>query len=65
MMMGCDLHDKSMLLKGVVGRGKAWLKSYGTRAGWRRRVMGDLQRRTAGSGSGGEGEPIPQRCRGV
>ena len=43
MMIGCDLHDKSMLLKGAVDRGKPWVKSYGTKAASRRRVIQDLQ----------------------
>ena len=47
MMIGCDLHDKSMLLKGAVDRGKPWLKTYGTSAGSRQRMIADLQRRSA------------------
>jgi len=52
MMIGCDLHDKSMLLKGAVDRGKPWLKTYGTSAGSRGRMMADLQRRAAKAGAG-------------
>jgi len=51
MMIGCDLHDKSMLLKGAVDRGKPWLKTYGTSAGSRRRMIADLQRRAAQAGA--------------
>jgi transposase len=47
MMIGCDLHDKSMLLKGAVDRGKPWLKTYGTSPGARRRMITDLRRRAA------------------
>ena len=47
MMIGCDLHDKSMLLKGAVDRGKPWLKSYGTSAVSRGRMIADLRRRAA------------------
>ena len=50
MMIGCDLHDKSMLLKGAVNRGKPWLKTYGTAIGSRRRLVADLHRRAAKAG---------------
>ncbi len=51
MMIGCDLHDKSMLLKGAVDRGKPWLKSYGTKAASRRRVIKDLESRADQAGA--------------
>lgn len=51
MMIGCDLHDKSMLLKGAVDRGKPWLKTYGTIAASRRHMVKDLQSRAAKAGA--------------
>ena len=51
MMIGCDLHDKSMLLKGAVDRAKPWLKTYGTTVGSRRRMVADLHRRAAKAGA--------------
>ena len=50
MMIGCDLHDKSMLLKGAVDRAKPWLKTYGASIGSRRRMVADLHRRAAKAG---------------
>ncbi len=51
MMIGCDLHDKSMLLKGAVDRGTPWLKTYATAIGSRRRMVADLHRRAAKAGA--------------
>ena len=51
MMIGCDLHDKSMLLKGAVDRDKPWLKTCGTSVGSRRNMVAYLQRRAAKGGA--------------
>jgi len=51
MMIGCDLHDKSMLLKIAVDRGKPWVKTYGTSAPARRRMSEYLQRGAAQAGA--------------
>lgn len=51
MMIGCDLHDKSMLLKGAVDRDNPWLKTWGTSIGARRRMVADLHRRAAKAGA--------------
>jgi len=42
-MVGCDLHDKSMLLKIAVERGKPWVRSWGTDRSARRAMVGYLQ----------------------
>jgi transposase len=42
-MVGCDLHDKSMLLKIAVDRGDPWVRSCGTDRSARRSMIGYLQ----------------------
>jgi len=49
-MIGCDLHDKSMLLKGAVDRGKSWVKTCATSVGSRRSMIADLRRRATVAG---------------
>ena len=44
-MVGCDLHDKSMLLKIAVDRGRPAMRSWGTDAGARQAMRADLKRR--------------------
>ena len=44
-MVGCDLHDKSMLLKMAVDRGDPLVRTWGTDASARRAMMADLRRR--------------------
>ncbi|MEI7903545.1 MAG: IS110 family transposase [bacterium] len=51
-MIGCDLHDKSMLLKIVSDRDKPALRSWGTDGRARRAMIADLQRRAAQAGAG-------------
>jgi len=51
MMIGCDLHDKSMLLKAAVNLGKPWLRSYGTKAASRQHMIKYLQTRAAQEGA--------------
>jgi transposase len=51
MMIGCDLHDKSMLLKGAVDRGEPWLKNCGTSSGARQRMVDDLYRKADKAGA--------------
>jgi transposase len=48
-MVGCDLHDKSMLLKIVEDQGRPLVRSWGTDASARRAMAADLRRR-AGTG---------------
>jgi len=43
MMIGCDLHDKSMLLKAVVDHGKPWVKTWGTSPSARRKMIATLK----------------------
>lgn len=49
-MVGCDLHDKSMLLKIAVDRGQPALRSWGTDASAREAMIADLKRRAAQAG---------------
>lgn len=49
-MIGCDLHDKTMLLKGAVDRQEPWLKNWGTSIAARRRMIADLHRRADKAG---------------
>lgn len=49
-MVGCDLHDKSMLLKIAVDRGMPRVRSWDTKASARRAMMADLHRRAAQAG---------------
>ena len=51
MMVGCDLHDKSMLLKIAVDRDKPVVRSWGTDAAARRAMIADLQQRAAQAGA--------------
>lgn len=51
MMIGCDLHDKSMLLKGAVDRSEPWLKNCGTSIAMRQRMISDLHRRADKAGA--------------
>jgi len=51
-MVGCDLHDKSMLLKMAVDRGKASMRSWGTDLASRKAMVVDLKRRAAEAGAG-------------
>jgi transposase len=44
-MVGCDLHDKSMLLKIAADQGKAVVRSWGTDRSARSAMVSDLQRR--------------------
>jgi transposase len=44
-MVGCDLHDKSMLLKIAADRSKPVVRSWGTAAASRRAMVNDLLRR--------------------
>jgi len=44
-MVGCDLHDKTMLLKIAVDRGQAVTQGWSTGASSRRAMMADLRRR--------------------
>ena len=49
-MVGCDLHDKNMLLKIAVGRGKADKRLFGNTLGGRRAMVADLKKRSASAG---------------
>ena len=51
-MVGCDLHDKSMLLKVAVDRDKPCVRSWGTDRAARRAMMEDLKRRQGQVGAG-------------
>jgi transposase len=51
-MVGCDLHDKSMLLKIAVGRGQSDLVAWGTASSSRRDMIADLKKRAARFGAG-------------
>jgi transposase len=42
-MVGCDLHDKSMLLKIAVDRGRPWVRNGGTNASARRAMVSFLK----------------------
>jgi transposase len=50
-MIGCDLHDKSMLLKIAVDRDKPVVHQWGSGAGSRRAMIADLQRRARQAGA--------------
>ena len=50
-MVGCDLHDKSMLLKIAVDRGRPVVRSWGTGMSSRRAMAVDLQRRASRTGA--------------
>jgi transposase len=50
-MVGCDLHDKSMLLKIVVDRGSPVVRCWGTTAASRRAMIDDLHRRARQAGA--------------
>jgi len=50
-MVGCDLHDKSMLLKIAVDRGAPMVRSWGTDASARVAMIADLKRRAAQGGA--------------
>ena len=50
-MVGCDLHDKSMLLKMAVDRGAPVVRSWGTGASARAAMIADLKRRAAEAGA--------------
>ena len=50
-MVGCDLHDKSMLLKIAVDRGAPAVRSWGTGASAREAMIADLKRRAAQVGA--------------
>jgi transposase len=51
-MVGCDLHDKSMLLKIAVDRGRAQTRSWGTDLAARCAMIAELKRRAAEAGAG-------------
>ena len=51
-MVGCDLHDKSMLLRIAVDRGPAVTRTWGTDAKARQAMVADLRRRAAEPGAG-------------
>ena len=46
-MIGCDLHDNSMLLKIAVGRGKPWVRAFGNDADARRQMIAYLKGQAA------------------
>jgi transposase len=50
-MIGCDLHDKSMLLKIAADREKPILRTWGTDASARRAMIADLRRRAERAGA--------------
>ena len=50
-MVGCDLHDKSMLLKIAAGQDKPAMHSWGTGCSARRAMIEDLQRRAQRAGA--------------
>lgn len=51
-MVGCDLHDKSMLLKMALDQDKPSVRSWGTDASARQAMTADLRRRAQQSGAG-------------
>jgi transposase len=51
-MVGCDLHDKSMLLRVAVDREAPLTRSWGTSAAARQAVIADLRRRAERVGAG-------------
>ena len=51
-MVGCDLHDKSMLLKIAEDRAKPVVRSWGTDRSAREAMMADLKRRAERAGAG-------------
>jgi len=50
-MVGCDLHDKSMLLRIAVDRGQPVTRSWATNAGARKAMMADLWKRAGEGGA--------------
>ena len=65
-MVGCDLHDKSMLLKIAVDRGAPSLRSWGTDRAARQAMIEDLKRRLGQAGGarivfGYRGDALPHR----
>lgn len=50
-MVGCDLHDKTMLLKIAVNQGKPMVRSWGTNASARRAMIADLWSRARQCGA--------------
>jgi transposase len=50
-MVGCDLHDKSMLLKIAEDRDRPVVRSWGTSASSRQAMIADLRRRAARGGA--------------
>jgi len=50
-MVGCDLHDKSMLLKIAVDRGAPTMRSWGTDLAARKAMIADLKRRAVQAGA--------------
>jgi transposase len=50
-MVGCDLHDKSMLLKIAMDRGNPVVRSWGTDVSARAAMIADLKRRAAQVGA--------------
>jgi len=50
-MVGCDLHDKTMLLKMAVARESAVKRSWGNNASGRSAMVADLKRRAAAVGA--------------
>ena len=52
MLVGCDLHDRSMLLKMAVGREPSVKRSWSNDPAGRLAMIADLKRRAAGSGGG-------------
>lgn len=50
-MVGCDLHDKSMLLAIAAGRGRPVIRSWGTAAASRQAMIADLKRRADQAGT--------------
>lgn len=52
-MVGCDLHDRSMLLKMAVGREPSAKRSWSNDPSGRVAMMADLKRRAAGIGASG------------
>lgn len=50
-MVGCDLHDKTMLLKIAVDRGRPQVRSWGTSSSARQAMIVDLRRRAEQAGA--------------
>ena len=51
MLVGCDLHDKTMLTKLAVGRGAAVQRSFGNDPGGRRAMAAELKKRARAEGA--------------